>query len=67
MNEEKVDVTVRIGLSWMCFILFCIFLILKLTGYVEWSWWWILAPLWIPGVLIGIVLLIAVIVVWGRD
>lgn len=21
---------------------------LKLTGYVAWGWWWVLAPLWIP-------------------
>jgi hypothetical protein len=19
---------------------------LKLTGYIDWSWWWVLAPLW---------------------
>jgi hypothetical protein len=23
------------------------FVVLKLTGYIDWSWWWILAPLWI--------------------
>lgn len=27
-------------------ILFFIFLVLKLTGYVTWSWWWVTAPLW---------------------
>ena len=20
----------------------------KITGYVQWSWWWVLAPLWAP-------------------
>ena len=30
------------------FLLFAIFLVLKLTGYIGWSWWWITAPLWIP-------------------
>ena len=29
-------------------ILFIVFLILKLTGYIDWSWWWVTAPLWIP-------------------
>jgi len=29
-------------------ILFFIFLTLKLTGHIQWSWWWITAPLWIP-------------------
>ncbi|AFM54752.1 hypothetical protein P12024L_32 [Nonlabens phage P12024L] len=28
--------------------LFLIFLILKLTDVIDWSWWWITSPLWIP-------------------
>lgn len=27
-------------------ILFLVFLVLKLTGTIHWSWWWITAPLW---------------------
>jgi len=23
------------------------FVVLKLTGHVAWSWWWVLAPVWI--------------------
>lgn len=23
------------------------FVVLKLTGTIDWSWWWVLAPLWI--------------------
>jgi len=26
--------------------LFLIFLVLKLTDYITWSWWWVTAPLW---------------------
>ena len=29
-------------------ILFLIFMTLKLTGDIDWSWWWVTAPLWIP-------------------
>ena len=29
-------------------LLFILFLALKLTGYVAWSWVWVTAPLWIP-------------------
>jgi hypothetical protein len=29
-------------------ILFLIFMTLKLTGNITWSWWWVTAPLWIP-------------------
>lgn len=38
-------------------VLFIIFLILKLTGNIDWSWWWVTSPLWIPIlVFIGLVL-----------
>ncbi len=29
-------------------ILFLVFLVLKLTGFISWSWWWVSAPLWVP-------------------
>lgn len=31
-------------------LLFLTFLILKLCGVIDWSWWWVTAPLW--GVLV---------------
>jgi ABC-type antimicrobial peptide transport system permease subunit len=44
-------------------ILFLIFMTLKLTGHITWSWLWVFSPLWIPisvGVIIaGTALLIA--------
>lgn len=24
------------------------FIVLKLCNVITWSWWWVLAPLWIP-------------------
>jgi hypothetical protein len=27
------------------------FLVLKLTGVIGWSWWWVLSPLWISSIL----------------
>ena len=29
-------------------MLLAVFLTLKLTDQIDWSWWWVLAPLWIP-------------------
>ena len=29
-------------------VLFIVFLILKLTNTINWSWWWVTAPLWMP-------------------
>lgn len=36
------------------FALFLVFLILKLTSFIDWSWWWITAPVWIPLGLAGL-------------
>jgi hypothetical protein len=27
-------------------------IVLKLTGLIAWSWWWVLAPLWIIGIVV---------------
>jgi hypothetical protein len=37
-------------------VLFLVFLVLKLTGNIDWSWWWVTSPLWIP-LTLGIVIL----------
>lgn len=29
-------------------LLFVVFLVLRLTGVIAWSWWWVTAPLWGP-------------------
>ena len=29
-----------------CTTIFIVFLILKLTNVIDWSWWWVTAPLW---------------------
>jgi len=39
-------------------ILFLIFLVLKLTGHINWSWWWVTAPLWIQLLIIGIMVVL---------
>lgn len=40
-----------------CFTLLgLLFIALKLTGYIDWSWLWILAPFWIPFMLATTVL-----------
>lgn len=29
-------------------VLLIVFVVLKLTGYIAWVWWWVLAPIWMP-------------------
>ena len=31
------------------------FVVLKLCGIIDWSWWWVLAPLWMPWALVAII------------
>jgi hypothetical protein len=42
-------------------ILFLIFMTLKLTNNIDWSWWWVTAPLWIPVALVLGLIVIALI------
>ena len=46
-------------------VLFIVFLVLKLTGTIDWSWWWVTSPLWIPLALVVLVLVGFVIVLWA--
>jgi len=32
-------------------VLLVVFVTLKLCGIINWSWWWVLAPFWIPALI----------------
>ena len=42
--------------------MFLIFMVLKLIGFIQWSWWWVTAPLW-TGFAITIVIAIVAIAI----
>lgn len=44
-------------------VLLIVFVVLKLVGVIEWSWWWVLSPIWI-GVLLVLVIYF---VIWILD
>lgn len=46
-----------------CGLLTIVFIVLKLCKIINWSWWWVLAPLWIPTAIALIVLLVSFIIV----
>lgn len=56
MATQKVEVTG--GQSILPSLLLVLFVALKLTGVIAWSWWWVLSPLWIPLALAAVVLLV---------
>lgn len=67
MNDKSVRVGGGISLSGLTFI---VFLVLKLCGVIDWSWWWVTAPLWGPFALyiagLFIYIIIAVIIALVR-
>ena len=61
MSNESRSSGIGIGM-----VLFIVFLVLKLTNVIDWSWWWVTSPLWIPfalgGLVIGVIGIIAIII-----
>jgi len=45
-----------------CGLLTILFVALKLTGYIDWSWWWVTSPLWIGFAVVMVFIVIAVVV-----
>jgi hypothetical protein len=39
-------------------MLFVVFLILKLTDVIDWSWWWVTSPLWIGWALVLLIVVV---------
>ena len=42
-------------------VLTIVFIILKLLGKITWSWWWVLAPIWIDAIIVILFFIICVI------
>ena len=60
-NERMKSNGCSINMSWG-FLISLIFMILKLTDVIDWSWWVVTMPLWLPyALIIGFFLIIIVI------
>ena len=55
MDDSK-KVTINFG--GIGTILAVIFMVLKLTGNIDWSWVWVFAPIWVPLALVLVILAI---------
>ena len=44
-----------------------VFITLKLLGKIDWSWWWVLSPLWGSVVLLILVFLVLLAVGYFKD
>lgn len=43
-------------------LLTILFIGLKLTKFIDWSWWWVLSPMWISAVIAIVALIILIII-----
>ena len=53
MSKERISISFS-GTS----LLAVAFIVLKLCNVIDWSWWWVTAPLWIP---LGLVVMILIV------
>ena len=50
------NITVKLDVI-SAFTIFIIFIVLKFYGVINWSWFWVLSPLWILAALIILIIL----------
>ncbi len=48
-------------------VLAIVFVVLKLCGLIDWSWWWVLAPLWISLAVFLVLFAVSLIIHWWRN
>ena len=45
-------------------LLAIVFIALKLTKVITWSWWWVTCPLWLPWAIVLVVIIIYAILIF---
>lgn len=48
-------------------LLTILFIALKLTGFIDWSWLWILSPIWILVAVVVLIVVCAVVILEIKD
>lgn len=46
----------------LCTFLTVIFFGLKLTKAIDWSWWWVFSPFWIPVLILSIIIAVGALI-----
>ena len=60
MNNEKI--TINWNIDGILLILLILFIILKMTGVISWSWAIVLLPLWILLGIIGVAFFLTIVI-----
>ena len=61
-NEDKsTNISTNGGIGFLG-ALTILFIALRLTNVIDWSWWWVLSPIWMPIVaVLGIIAIVAIV------
>lgn len=43
-------------------LLTIVFIVLKLTDVIDWSWWWVASPVWISAAIVAAILVVAMVI-----
>lgn len=63
MSDSNSNTSRGIGFTGLLTI---VFIVLKLIDKIDWSWWWVLSPIWISaGIGISILLFVLIIYIIG--
>ena len=63
MNEKNVSFKAGGGGLGFFGALQIVLIVLKLCKVINWSWWWVLTPIWVELLIVAIFIIIAVIFV----
>ena len=64
MSNSNSSSSSGIGFSGLLTVLF---VGLKLTNYIDWSWWWVVSPIWVTLLVVLFVLLFVGVIVVLSD
>jgi phosphoglycerol transferase MdoB-like AlkP superfamily enzyme len=64
---ENKNTTVSGGVG-VCGLLGVAFIVLKLCKVINWSWWWVTGPFWIPiGISVLLIVLVGILAAFTKD
>lgn len=62
------NTNVRVNAGGIFLPLLCLMFIgLKLGGVISWSWWWVMAPMWVPATIALVLLGISLVLLYWAD
>lgn len=64
MSDNSSNASGGVGFTGLLTI---VFIVLKLTHVIDWSWWWVLSPVWISAAITALVLAVVLVVVLVRE